>query len=254
MHAVPGLIHARTPPAVSFPSQVKPYYFDFKCFVKERWNGLNLVQLFSQEFPMLTEEYYTRAFHAGRLRVERQQPGGRPRAAGEQLPELKLETPLKTSMCVRHLIHRHEPPVLGGPVEVLRMTDEFVAVSKPACMPVHTVGQYRKNTVMGVLQVRQAPSGTSLNPRKAPSHPPNPRFLPCHPLNPRSHTHMQPLLFSPSAPGLPSGAWHSVPYVPPGQAGLGTAASGQVLGSCREDAQGPGGGWEGHGGGFRVKG
>ena len=54
---------------------------------------------------MMTEEYYTRAFHAGRLRVE-----GR--------ADLTVDTPLKTSMCIRHLVHRHEPPVLAGSVQV----------------------------------------------------------------------------------------------------------------------------------------
>ncbi|GAX79256.1 hypothetical protein CEUSTIGMA_g6696.t1 [Chlamydomonas eustigma] len=126
---------------------VKPYYFDFKCYVKQRWEGLSLIQLFSKEFPMLTEEYYRRAFAAGRLRVEGQ-------------PTFGADQPLQTSMCIRHLIHRHEPPVLTGSVEVLKETEDFLAVSKPACMPVHTVGQYRKNTVLGVLEAERPDLGT----------------------------------------------------------------------------------------------
>ena len=43
--------------------------------------------------------------------------------------------------------------------QVLCETDEFVAVSKPACMPVHTVGQYRKNTVLGVLEAERPDLG-----------------------------------------------------------------------------------------------
>ena len=30
------------------PPQVQPYYFDFKCFVKKRWEGRTLVKMFSQ--------------------------------------------------------------------------------------------------------------------------------------------------------------------------------------------------------------
>ncbi len=41
--------------------------------------------------------------------------------------------------------------------QILGVTDDFVAVNKPACVPVHTVGQYRKNTVMGIVQVRVWP-------------------------------------------------------------------------------------------------
>jgi tRNA pseudouridine32 synthase len=40
--------------------------------------------------------------------------------------------------------------------QVLGMTDDVLAVSKPACMPVHVAGQHRKNTVCGRLQVASA--------------------------------------------------------------------------------------------------
>ena len=30
------------------PPQVQPYYIDFKCFVKKRWEGRTLVKMFSQ--------------------------------------------------------------------------------------------------------------------------------------------------------------------------------------------------------------
>lgn len=33
------------------------------------------------------------------------------------------------------------------------MTEDVLAVSKPACTPVHVAGQHRKNTVCGLLQV-----------------------------------------------------------------------------------------------------
>ncbi|GIL44703.1 hypothetical protein Vafri_2224 [Volvox africanus] len=117
---------------------------------------------------MLSEEYYQRAVATGRLRVE----------ASSSFPNLGMgargarvgkgrggsrgttgggatwnpERPLRAGMCIRHFIHRHEPPVLAGEVQILGITDDFVAVNKLACLPVHTVGQYRKNTVMGVVQ------------------------------------------------------------------------------------------------------
>ena len=39
------------------------------------------------------------------------------------------------------------------PVQIVAETDELVAVHKPASIPVHVSGQYRKNTVMALLQV-----------------------------------------------------------------------------------------------------
>ncbi|EFJ49320.1 pseudouridine synthase [Volvox carteri f. nagariensis] len=138
---------------------VKPYYFDFKCFVKKRQDGKPLMQLMAEEFPMLSPEYYREAVASGRLRMEPSSccPGrggaeggkGKGRGGGGIWTP---ERPLRAGMCIRHFIHRHEPPVLAGEVQILGITDDFVAVNKPACLPVHTVGQYRKNTVMGVMQ------------------------------------------------------------------------------------------------------
>lgn len=65
------------------------------------------------------------------------------------------ETPLASGACIRHLIHRHEPPVPCTPIEVVGETSELVVVNKPAGVPVHTAGQYRKNTVLGILQAQQ---------------------------------------------------------------------------------------------------
>lgn len=53
---------------------------------------------------------------------------------------------------MRHLIHRHEPPVPNVSIEIIQSDDDYVVVNKPAGIPVHTGGQYRKNTVHGILQ------------------------------------------------------------------------------------------------------
>ncbi|KAL3150410.1 hypothetical protein ABBQ32_000248 [Trebouxia sp. C0010 RCD-2024] len=120
---------------------VKPYYFDFLCSVKKRWLGMTIIDVFSEEFASRPRSYYEQAFEDGRLRIE----GGKTPA--------QADTPLKDNHRMRHFIHRHEPPVLDLPVEIVAETDELVAVHKPASIPVHVSGQYRKNTVMALLQV-----------------------------------------------------------------------------------------------------
>ncbi|TYI90527.1 hypothetical protein E1A91_D03G128800v1 [Gossypium mustelinum] len=46
----------------------------------------------------------------------------------------------------------HEPPVMACDVEVLQNEPDVLTVCKPASVPVHPCGQYRKNTVLGILQ------------------------------------------------------------------------------------------------------
>lgn len=61
--------------------------------------------------------------------------------------------------------HTHAPPTHSTPphlhacAQVVGQSGEMVAVCKPAGMPVHAAGQYRKATVLGVLQAERPDLG-----------------------------------------------------------------------------------------------
>ncbi|PRW59227.1 pseudouridine synthase family [Chlorella sorokiniana] len=124
---------------------VKPYHFDFSCSVRQRWFGQNIIDIFSREFPARDRAYYLQALTDGRLRVEG--------------CEVTAETPLRDGQRMRHFIHRHEPPVPAGPIQVVGQSADAVAVCKPHGMPVHVAGQYRKNTVHGILTAERPDLG-----------------------------------------------------------------------------------------------
>ncbi|XP_071399948.1 pseudouridylate synthase RPUSD2 isoform X3 [Centroberyx affinis] len=52
---------------------------------------------------------------------------------------------------MRNTVHRHEPPVVGRPLEVLVDNGEVLVVDKPASIPVHPCGRFRHNTVIFIL-------------------------------------------------------------------------------------------------------
>lgn len=52
---------------------------------------------------------------------------------------------------MRNTVHRHEPPVIGQPLEILEDNGEVLVVDKPASMPVHPCGRFRHNTVIFIL-------------------------------------------------------------------------------------------------------
>ena len=152
---------------------VVPYPFDFVMHVKKRHEGLDVVAIFAKDFPARDRAYYEKAHAAGYLRVDNPtggKPGKSKRAktrgedddgGGDSAKSLKsflgseatVEAlrPLKAGERVRHFLHRHEPPVLSHTVDIVEVTDDLVAVHKPATVPVHPTGQYRKNTVLGIL-------------------------------------------------------------------------------------------------------
>jgi 23S rRNA-/tRNA-specific pseudouridylate synthase len=51
-----------------------------------------------------------------------------------------------------HTLHRHEPPVLGAPINILYETTELIVVDKPPSMPVHPCGKYRHNSLLKILE------------------------------------------------------------------------------------------------------
>ena len=51
-----------------------------------------------------------------------------------------------------HAVTRKETPVLDIPIKVLYEDKDLIAVDKPCSMPVHEGGNYKYNTLMGLLE------------------------------------------------------------------------------------------------------
>uniref|UniRef100_A0A8C6U2H2 Pseudouridylate synthase RPUSD2 n=1 Tax=Neogobius melanostomus TaxID=47308 RepID=A0A8C6U2H2_9GOBI len=118
--------------------KVHPYYYDFKTYCKGRWIGKSLMEVFKSEFRSESIEYYQRAAKEGRIRLN-------------DSPVDDLSIVLRNNDHMRNTVHRHEPPVVGKPMEVLVDDGEVLVVDKPASIPVHPCGRFRHNTVIFIL-------------------------------------------------------------------------------------------------------
>ncbi|EYU43033.1 hypothetical protein ABFS82_04G122600 [Erythranthe guttata] len=117
---------------------VKPYYFEFISHAKNRWAGKTIVDLFADEFKGRPRDYYVSAVKSGRIQVD-----------GQIVPVSYI---VRSSQKISHFLHRHEPPVMAMDVQILHTEPDVLTVYKPASVPVHPCGQYRKNTVVGILE------------------------------------------------------------------------------------------------------
>lgn len=117
---------------------VRPYYFEFISHVKNRWAGKTIVDLFTEEFKGRPYDYYVSAVKCGRIQVD-----------GEIVPVSHV---VKSSQKISHFVHRHEPPVMAWDISILQKESDVLTICKPASVPVHPCGQYRKNTVIGILE------------------------------------------------------------------------------------------------------
>ncbi|CAL9686474.1 unnamed protein product [Knipowitschia caucasica] len=122
--------------------KVRPYYHDFKTYCKGRWIGKTLMEVFKSEFRAESMEYYQRAAEEGRIRLN-------------DTPVKDLSIVLRNNDHMRNTVHRHEPPVVGRPLEILADNGEILVVDKPASIPVHPCGRFRHNTVIFILGKEQ---------------------------------------------------------------------------------------------------
>ncbi|XP_034530555.1 RNA pseudouridylate synthase domain-containing protein 2 [Notolabrus celidotus] len=118
--------------------KVQPYFFDFKTYCKGRWIGKSLHEVFESEFRAESIEYYQQACKEGRIRLNE-----------TQVEDLSIV--LRNNDHMKNTVHRHEPPVVGTPLEVLVDDGEVLVVDKPASIPVHPCGRFRHNTVIFIL-------------------------------------------------------------------------------------------------------
>ncbi|XP_037602639.1 RNA pseudouridylate synthase domain-containing protein 2 [Sebastes umbrosus] len=118
--------------------KVYPYYYDFKTYCKGRWIGKSLLEVFETEFRCESIEYYQRAAGEGRIRLN-------------DTPVEDLSVVLRNNDLMTNTVHRHEPPVVGRPLDVLVDDGEVLVVNKPPSMPVHPCGRFRHNTVIFIL-------------------------------------------------------------------------------------------------------
>ena len=116
---------------------VVPYDYVYTTHAKQRWFGRSVLDVFSKEFGDRTPAYYETAIGDGRITIS----GARVEASRLVKMHDKLE----------HAVLRTEPPVVGGTLRVLTETDEYVAVEKPATIPVHPCGGYRCNSLLYIL-------------------------------------------------------------------------------------------------------
>ncbi|CAK7200857.1 DRAP deaminase [Sporothrix eucalyptigena] len=123
--------------------RVEPYYYTYNTWVKERWRGRTLLEVFESEFRDRPLAYYRRAMESGTVKVSEKIVGP--------------DHVLKNGERVSHTLHRHEPPVTADPVQVIHEDGDMLVINKPAGVPVHPAGRYQYNSVVEILKHERGP-------------------------------------------------------------------------------------------------
>lgn len=116
---------------------VVPFWDTATLPVRASWLGRSALDVLCEQRRFRSREQLVRDFALGRCCID-----GRPVAPTHVL---RLDERME------HRFHRHEPEVPDGDVSILHVSDALVVVRKPAGVPCHPVGRYKRNTVTGLL-------------------------------------------------------------------------------------------------------
>jgi tRNA pseudouridine32 synthase len=123
--------------------RVEPYHYTFNTYVKMRWRGRSLYEVFETEFRDRPKDYYRRAMEAGLVTVNGSVVG----------PEYVL----KDGELISNTSHRHEPPVTAEDIGVIHEDDDIIVINKPSGVPVHPAGRYNYNSVCEIMKSERPP-------------------------------------------------------------------------------------------------
>eukprot|EP00347_Sterkiella_histriomuscorum_P011781 403371119 len=117
---------------------VNSYPHQFVAFGKKRWVSQQLYDVYCREFLSNTPEYYKEAILDGRITVN-----GKRASLFHKIQETDK---------IVHTVTRKEVPVIDQKIDIIYEDQNYICVDKPASMPVHEVGMFKHNSLLGILE------------------------------------------------------------------------------------------------------
>eukprot|EP01080_Neovahlkampfia_damariscottae_P004849 gene4849-8434_t len=118
---------------------IKPYTHTFKMYVKQRWIGKTLQQVYEDEFSM-PNQIAEKLIFDGKILINDEKTSNDKILKNNELISLEDND-------------RIEFPIINFDyVEVLYENDDIFVINKPPSMPIHPSGSYYKNALIKILR------------------------------------------------------------------------------------------------------
>lgn len=118
---------------------VEPYAHTRHVKIPSSFEGVPLIDFLGERYPYRSRAYWTERVQAGDVRIE-----------GSELSH--PEDVLKRASAVTFFTPRVVEPAVPDEVRIVGEGEGWVAVEKPAPMPVHPGGRYFKNTCLAITE------------------------------------------------------------------------------------------------------
>lgn len=131
---------------------VVPYFYEFRVFVKGRWVGKTVMELFTTELEKFNDERkIVEAIKNKSISLERKNE----LMTGPSVANIRIVL----GDILHRKQHKHEPVVVDGGrnaegkwLDIVFEDDNLLVVNKPSGIPAHPTGSYYYNSVLEVLK------------------------------------------------------------------------------------------------------
>ncbi len=116
-----------------------PENLRFKLFVKLRYDGLTILEMYSTLFPHQSQEIWRSKIEKGLITVND-----------------KIVSPnfvLKAGWKTQNIVENRTEPVVNPNIQLVFENDDFIVVDKPSPLPIHPAGRYNRNTLTKILEL-----------------------------------------------------------------------------------------------------
>jgi 23S rRNA pseudouridine1911/1915/1917 synthase len=128
-------IYASTNP---LPGSVsKPY--TYKLTVKKKYEGLTVVDFFLNNVPRSTSQIWTDKIISGNLKVNHK--------------KVTIDYIVKAGEIASHTTAPKVEPEINTNINLIYANDNMWVIDKPAPLPVHASGRFKRNTLISILEV-----------------------------------------------------------------------------------------------------
>eukprot|EP00039_Didymoeca_costata_P021552 m.344845 g.344845 ORF g.344845 m.344845 type:complete len:390 (+) comp25262_c0_seq1:178-1347(+) len=121
-----------------------PWWDTWAQNVRGKWFDRKIEDVLTSELP-LDITAVNKAIECGHVKIKRRRKTD---VTGNGVYEYVLNPNEK----IVYKFHRHEPEVLDTPIVIIQKHPELVVVRKPATMPVHPIGRFKRCSLINVLK------------------------------------------------------------------------------------------------------
>jgi len=117
----------------------EPFPVHYKMYVKEKFDGLLILEYLTKAIPSVSIEKWTEKIESGNLKINGN--------------SVALDFRVKSSWLVEHASEPRIEPFVSNNIQLIYEDEHILVINKPAPLPMHSSGRFVKNTLENLLKI-----------------------------------------------------------------------------------------------------